>query len=63
MNLKHTFQTYPVLSSLSGTVGATFLWCLILFPTPAVPEVLAVTVLVGLFCFYPFVLTALNLGF
>lgn len=63
MNLKHTFQTYPVLSSLGGTVCATFLWCSVLSPKPAGPEFLAVAVLAGLFCFYPFVLTALNLGF
>ncbi len=64
MKIKHTLQTYPVLSSLAITTFFTLVWCLILSPSwTAIPEIFAAAVLAGLFCFYPFVLTALNLFF
>mgnify|MGYP001026143238 FL=1 len=64
MNIKHALQTRPVLSSLAITILATLVWCLMVSPSwAAIPEAVAVAVLAGLFCFYPFVLTALNLFF
>ena len=61
MNIKHALQTRPVLSSLAITILATLVWCLMVSPSwAAIPEAVAVAVLAGLFCFYPFVLTALN---
>ncbi len=64
MNIKHAIQTRPVLSSLAITILATLVWCLMVSPSwAAIPEAVADAVLAGLFCFYPFVLTALNLFF
>ncbi len=63
MKRKNPLKQYPVLTSLAAALCPAFLLCLISMPSGHILYSFTAAMLIGLFCLYPFVLTALNLFF
>lgn len=63
MKRKNALKQYPVLTSLAAALCPAFLLCLISMPSGHILYSFTAAMLIGLFCLYPFVLTALNLFF